>query len=351
MYHRRRFPTVSPPKKLFRVGYGENPTALRPWDSVDTSRPPQGRFDDPEREYRVLYTSSTPEGAYREALQEFRPSNDLLNMLKEVEQNDSDYPLDDFSDFGVLPISWMRDHRFVEMTIDDHCEMVKVTDGAALDLIQIKLGYRLDASAVLSADRDITQQISRLVYTADERFAGIVAESKLGTDFANFALFEDVNIDGALRATVQAVTVQDINFQDPTLVDVANAYSLKIPGYEENAKRLKQINKGDCNFDELVAHVDAALAKQYRHEKPVVVRVVVTEEKARATWLGADDDYACMESKGTEVELTGHRKAPQSGRCQRRARKRGSPNLTLSRATFRQTGCSRKRSLMKLDTT
>lgn len=54
------YPIIEPPQYVYRVGYGTDPSQLRPPGLLPESEPSCGRFDDPNKTFRVLYTARSP---------------------------------------------------------------------------------------------------------------------------------------------------------------------------------------------------------------------------------------------------------------------------------------------------
>jgi hypothetical protein len=101
-----RFDTEPAPDVLFRV-------ARKPdvWKWTDLKYTGQGRWDDPEGCYRVLYASTSAFGAYLEKLAQFRPDLELLAELGTIRANDRMAPKT--APAGTLPSGWRarRLHR------------------------------------------------------------------------------------------------------------------------------------------------------------------------------------------------------------------------------------------------
>lgn len=75
-----RIRTVASPRGvLYRLGRLPDPLAWPPWEYVGS-----GRFDDPDRAFRVLYTTAQRRASIVETLAPFRPSLDALVGLRKV---------------------------------------------------------------------------------------------------------------------------------------------------------------------------------------------------------------------------------------------------------------------------
>jgi len=142
---------ISPEGPLYRIGPRPDPWAFPDWANVGSDGTFGNRWDDPQGVYRVLYASSSRVGGFVEVLARFRPDPHILEVLKEIE--------DDEGTTAQRP-------------------------------------GELEAATIrLSAPRSFTQEISRYVYdrstTQGQRsFAGIAYRSRLGDEFRNWAIFE-----------------------------------------------------------------------------------------------------------------------------------------------------------------
>jgi hypothetical protein len=67
----------TPRGALHRIARLPDPLAWPPWEVVGG-----GRFDDPRREFRVLYAAAQRRGAFVETLAQFRPALHALARLQ-----------------------------------------------------------------------------------------------------------------------------------------------------------------------------------------------------------------------------------------------------------------------------
>jgi hypothetical protein len=91
-------PSTAPlPQRLYRVTRALDPRDFTAWNHLDRAHP--GRWDDPRREYRVLYTADTVVTAFTEVLQDLRPqlagsrTRALLEAVEDEENTDRRVPL------------------------------------------------------------------------------------------------------------------------------------------------------------------------------------------------------------------------------------------------------------------
>jgi RES domain len=194
------FDTEPAPDVLFRV-------ARKPevWAWTDLQYTGQGRWDDPQKSYRVLYASTSALGAYLEKLSQFRPDLKLLAEFGKIRANDRGAP--STAPAGTLPGGWRARH-LLGKGLTDGVNAPLVAVGKAQSLATLRtalapeaegLGIReIDAGVIrldLSAEfRRLTQAISRFIFEQRGRsgaqYGGIVYLSQHADDVTNCALFE-----------------------------------------------------------------------------------------------------------------------------------------------------------------
>jgi RES domain len=226
------YPITEPPQVIYRVSRGQIPTELRPIDTYPPDDRWPGRFDDDYSKYRVLYAGTSKEAAYRETLQDFKPSSPLLDALLAIDTDAPELNDPDPREYvGALPVSWMTSRSIGTIEVIKPCPCVAITDSDTIAKLRVKLGLDITVADLLSDNRLLTQRLSRLFYNHGDRYFGISYSSKLGTNLSNFAFFESLSEPGSLRARLVPVSAEDISVDDPVFVDVANSLGLTLPGY------------------------------------------------------------------------------------------------------------------------
>ena len=197
-----------PDGRLHRVGRDPDAWAWPDWSRAGSDGTFGNRFDDPRGEYRVLYASSARRGAYVEVLARFRADPAVQAGLGEIEAEPGED--DNGPRPGQLPREWL-DNKVIG-TADAHGTFAAVGSARSLAYLRDHLADRalhygideLDAAAIRRArPRAFTQELSRLAFEcADEagraQFVGIAYRSRLGDEFANWAVFEPSADDGRL---------------------------------------------------------------------------------------------------------------------------------------------------------
>ena len=185
--------------------------------------PLAGRWDDSYKEYRVLYTSDSAEGALRETLQRFVPSRTLLERLAAVKIEPEEEAM---APLNTIPISWLQTRRLGEIAVVESCDLVDVLHTQSLDIFLEVFEHHVTVAELLGPDTSVTRQISRFVYNRAEEYAGLRALSKLGSNIVNYNFFEAEPRSGVLRARLRCTDVAQLKPSLPALADVVNQLGL-----------------------------------------------------------------------------------------------------------------------------
>lgn len=213
------------PAHLWRIGRYPDPFAWTPWEYVGA-----GRFDDPLREFRVLYAAEQRLACFIETLAPFRPDLDWLTEVGQLPLDADD--VDGLRDAGRIPDAWHVTRRvgWLEPTVDLR----------ALDLRSLKTrealrselapwlrehGYRdFDMSDALNRDRGLTQHISRWAYVHGYR--AIAYTSRFGQEFDCWVLHSAGQLTE--EATFVPRGIEIIEYDDPDLVEAARLFGLTL---------------------------------------------------------------------------------------------------------------------------
>lgn len=187
-------PVASLPGRVYRVSWSDDP-----WRWPTRGRPPMHRYDDPLREYRVTYASTSRLAAFVECLDQFRPEPDFISAIGEIEVEPGE---PETIDAGVVPQAWISEHHIGEAHLTGTYAAITSKEWISHLRAEMNGSWRnhgvddLDASALRRSDRRaLTQAVSRLVYehsTPDGQpmYDGIRYPSKHGDDLKNWAIFE-----------------------------------------------------------------------------------------------------------------------------------------------------------------
>jgi hypothetical protein len=202
-----------------RIGRGPDPWQYPDWSRANPDRTFGNRFDDPEGEYRVLYSSATRLGCFLETLARYRPDLALYAELKEIEGPE------DFVPPGIVPRDWLGNRvmgsayahgEFAEIGTSEW--IAKLGRSLAPQLIRLGIS-NLDASVLhRSGPRLLTQHVSAFVYA--EGFDGIQYFSKHGHDIQNWALFEPADLSDPRKSKIQP--------RDPDLLEAFRLFDLAL---------------------------------------------------------------------------------------------------------------------------
>jgi hypothetical protein len=204
---------TQPPPRIYRLGHGPDPWAWPDWARRQEDGTFGNRWDDPDGQYRVLYASTQRLGTFIETLARFRPDPAVAAELASMEDADDGLVMAP----GQVPKSWLDKRRIGAAQVDGefadvgHSEWLVWLHRRFAGML-IRLGIReLDASALRSAARPLTQAISRRIYEltieGERRFAGIAYLSRLGDEFQNWAIFEPAAISADIPGNIQTSDV------------------------------------------------------------------------------------------------------------------------------------------------
>jgi hypothetical protein len=179
---------ATPPSRLWRIGRYPDPFAWTPWEYLGT-----GRFDDPQREFRVLYTAEQRLTCFVETLAPFRTDVRWLAEVRQLPLDPDDE--DGLRDAGRVPDDWHVLRRIGWLECRRHLLALDLRSLETREAIRTELapwlndhGYRdLDLSDVLNRDRSLTQEISRWAY--DRGYRAIAYTSRFGVEFDCWVLF------------------------------------------------------------------------------------------------------------------------------------------------------------------
>jgi hypothetical protein len=154
-----------------------------------------GRFDDPQREFRVLYAAAQRGGAFIEMLAPFRPVLTVLAQLQEVANTSEPSPR------AVAPPHWYQRHAVARLRLTSGQRWLDLRAPATRETLRNELAATLlalefadlDLSRVLGPSRALTQAIARWAY--DRGFAGLAYSSRLDARLTLWAVFEGAGFE------------------------------------------------------------------------------------------------------------------------------------------------------------
>lgn len=186
-------------KQIFRIGFEPDPWLWSPWEFA----PFNGRWDDPQNQYRVLYAGTNAFACFVEVLAVYRVDQTLVAEMAGIISND---PLDASFDTvapGVVPRGWLSPRLLGDaILVGSFVDIQHVNSIATLRPRFIKQALALglkdfDGAAIrLEEPRSLTQSISRHLYTDAARVDGVYFESRHGNDLGLHAVFERLPDEG-----------------------------------------------------------------------------------------------------------------------------------------------------------
>lgn len=223
------FAVVQPDGPLYRLARSPDPWAWPDWSYAGLDGTFGNRWDDPLGSYRVLYASTRRVGAFVETLARFRPDLSVVAGLAAIEGDDDAPPP------SIVPSRWLDGRRIGEAVLKGN--FVDIGDASSLATLRTHLAARaihhglseIDAATIrLNAPRRFTQEVSRLVYEWHANHggcAGICYRSRLGDQYANWAIFEpppDKGLD------LPDATSLEIDPDDPDLHEALRLLNLDL---------------------------------------------------------------------------------------------------------------------------
>lgn len=168
-------------------------------------RPPH-RFDDPEREYRVLYAAEELLAAFAECLAPFRVSERCEERFQSLRNRQ---PREVLPMAGEVPLGWLLRQKAARVVVGPKCgPFVDLTSSSEMELfmgdsevkdvlVALEVGGELAPGHMLldgDIGRRLTQRVSRLAYSMEK--SGFKYQSKLELSKGCWAVFDREEVAG-----------------------------------------------------------------------------------------------------------------------------------------------------------
>ncbi|WP_182347800.1 RES domain-containing protein [Tomitella gaofuii] len=222
--------------RVHRVGYTPMPWAWTPWEFAENGRF-TGRWDDPDGNWRTVYSGDTVLACLLEVLAFARHdprTSDGLDQIDEDPRDAAEYPTTVAS--GELPQNWCTPRMRTTATIEG-C-YVAPGDAESLPTLRerflttaLRLGLDdVDAAAVRdSRPRELTQAMAAWFYelTAEngEPVAGVHFQSRHGDGLGLWAIFERPG-DEPVSARVHVLAREPLSPRDAELAEAMRIHRL-----------------------------------------------------------------------------------------------------------------------------
>lgn len=217
------------PRPLYRLGRRSAVWTWPDWAYAGEDGSFGNRYDDPEKQYRVLYASSQRLGTFLETLARFRPDPTILAARIESDPTDELHPT---NPPGAVPAAWLTKRVMGTATVAG--DFADVGQSRSLAHLRATFAARLihyglndldGATIRMSAPRRFTQEVSRYIYECSDPagepgYAGIRYLSRLGDEIHNWAIFEPAELNGAQE--------EELNVADPELCEVLARFDLRL---------------------------------------------------------------------------------------------------------------------------
>lgn len=207
---------TAPRGPLYRLGWLPDPLAWSPWDQIG-----DGRFDDPQGEFRVLYAAVQRRGAFIETLARIRPSLEYLATVNAVIGGDKPPP------GPSVPAHWYRRRGIGALRLGAHQRWLDLRAPVTRETLRVEMARTLldlglsdlDLAGVIGPTRWLTQAIARWAY--EQGYAGLAYRSRFDERLTLWAVFE-----GAAFESVGPP--EPITPEDPDLLGVARLFGLAV---------------------------------------------------------------------------------------------------------------------------
>lgn len=260
------------PGLCYRVGRRDHLVTLPPW----SLGPFNGRWDDPEREYRVRYVGLSPFAAFVERISQYRPDLDLLTGMNCV----TGLPTESVENFARLPQSWLSSNALLttRVRLSEGCDLLDVAtaEGMAEAYPAIQAASRAvsagltdyDASHLLSATgRAFTQALSRYAY--DAGFAGIVYLSRFAPEEMCAALFEQ-------RHEIVEPEIAPVDGSHPDFARALALHHLSAPPQRADGRCMSGVDGDEAQKARLLADASACIATRSFEDRLRTLRTLVS---------------------------------------------------------------------------
>ena len=193
----------------------------------------EGRWDDPDGEFRTLYAAATPSAAYTETLAVLRPAHDQVARIRRTQPTP---PNDPDLHTGKIPVGYLDARHIGVAACHPDVRLIDMSDPATHASfpahVRRVLGWfdirDADRGTVMTGDRRVTRYLARHLWqTCRDRglthIRGLRYESRLTPTATCFALWDDPSpID------TSTITLHPVEPTDPSLLRAVEVLGLSI---------------------------------------------------------------------------------------------------------------------------
>jgi hypothetical protein len=217
----------APKNGLWRVARGDNPLFVPP-RARGTSGAAVNRFDPRSVDVGVLYFGSDLETCFGETLARFRPSLELLSIVKD------EWRQLGFMDPGTVAADWRQRRTAVRVRVPTEAAFLDVESAVTHQVLRKELALGLsalglddlDVGTVRGPDKRVTQLIAEWAYLANDDgeplYAGIRYESRIQSGWECWALFDDEDLE------IEVLETLPVTADMPALEKIADLFGIRI---------------------------------------------------------------------------------------------------------------------------
>ncbi|MGO4856754.1 RES family NAD+ phosphorylase [Arthrobacter sp. 2MCAF14] len=219
-------------RRVWRVGFRPEPWAWSDWSWAEHGRF-QGRWDDPDGEFRTMYAGATLQACLAEILAGLRPSIETSAELAEIQEDPLDAAMYPTCPAETVSYSWLEPRIASRATLSGHfCVITSMASIAALRPVfkQMAAGQGFDdfdaATLKDQKARPITQAVSKFVWGLGD-FNGISFNSRLGDDNTLWAIYERPDEPNHVSPQLSHLETHSLTPEDPAIVEIFALFNLR----------------------------------------------------------------------------------------------------------------------------
>jgi hypothetical protein len=210
---------------VWRVGFRPYPWAWVDWSRAEDGRF-QGRWDDPDGEFRTIYAGGTLQACLAEVLASLRPSVEMAAEMDDIDEDPLDEAMHPTCPAGSIAYAWLEPRVASSATLaGQFCNVTSMVTIAGLrprfKSMATAQGYEDFDAATLKDQkaRPITQAVSKYIWSRGD-FHGIRFNSRLGDDNSLWAIYERPDGLTGVSPQISDIEMHSLTPEDPAIVEI-----------------------------------------------------------------------------------------------------------------------------------
>jgi hypothetical protein len=193
----------------------------------------QGRWDDPDGEFRTIYAGGTLQACLAEVLASLRPSVETAAEMEDIEEDPLDAAMYPTCPAGFVAYSWLEPRTASSATLTGQfCNITSMATIAGLrprfmSMAKAKEYEDFDAATLKDKRaRPITQAVSKYIWSTGD-FHGIRFNSRLGDDISLWAIYERPDELTGVSPQISGIEMHPLTPEDPAIEEVFELFNLR----------------------------------------------------------------------------------------------------------------------------